>query len=128
MHSRIIKGTIFLQHLEGLIYCAIFLDIYNSEKTVRHLLTEKASRARRRRNFLTMNCLICMYAMDQIYMYLLLLKPIETVRESESIRVWMISFIHVFFALRCSLQALSSVETRKQLKSQLEMFKKLFRQ
>ena len=126
MHSRIIKGTIFFQHLEGFIYCAIFLDIYNSEKTVRHFLTEKASKARRRRNFLTMNCLICMYAMDQIYMYLLLLKPIKTVRESESGRVWMTSLIHVFFALRCSLQALSSGETRQELKSQLEMFKKLF--
>ena len=86
-HWIVIGVSVFLQHVEGFIYFVIFLHVYRHEKTVVHLLTEKTLKYRRKQNVLTFNSMFYLYVMEQIYIYLFLLKPTtkSTLKSSKGI-------------------------------------------
>ena len=106
-----VQGTTASLHcVEGIIYIYIFWYIYEQERTVRPMLSEKLFKIRRKRNALSMISQFYIYVIEQMLMFIIFMMTVSKVKPG----IWLAIAVQFEFTTRCSVQALASAETRQE--------------
>ena len=117
----ILGVTAFLQQVEGFVYFAIFWKVYRHEKTIWPFLTEKSIKSRRKRNALTMMSQVYIYVMELVFISSMLMITANNFEPGIGFPI----LVQIEFAIRNTVQALASSETRGELVSLLRNIRRM---